>query len=399
MGDRSLSSAVTGKKPIHSLTLTEVCDLAPDRLEKSCKDANLIVVHSRELDDAGEANVGLASFETYLQQIKSAWSRLKNIGISEFVFTADHGFLLRDETTQVEKIYGSKRDPARRYVLSSDPRSEDEMTTVSLSALKYEGQEGYLLFRKDTAVFATGNPGATFVHGGNSLQERVIPVLMVSHRHQSSLAMVNYFIEVEPQPDLLGFSRIRVKVKPVPDAQSVLSFGRAKAISLALRVRDRADIQITIKDAPGAEVKNQQIQAPVDADWTELLFDLQGPRDERVQLEIFHPDGIETVASATTTQFFNVSGSLQGKTDPNIDSRSTIDWQTNFEDESIRNVFLHLQQHGSITEPELIQMLGNARHARRFALQFEEHLKKVPFSVRIETTSSGKLYVKQNQIN
>ncbi|MEH2118698.1 hypothetical protein [Nostoc sp.] len=37
-----------------------------------------------------------------------------------------------------------------------------------------------------------------------------------------------------------------------------------------------------------------------------------------------------------------------------------------------------------------------ARLVRRFSLDFEEHLKKVPFSVRIETTSNGKRYVKQN---
>ncbi|WP_277128010.1 hypothetical protein, partial [Chlorogloeopsis fritschii] len=72
------------------------------------------------------------------------------------------------------------------------------------------------------------------------------------------------------------------------------------------------------------------------------------------------------------------------------------DWQDSFEDETVRRVFFHLQQHGSITEPELNQILGSARLVRRFSLDFEEHLKKVPFSVRIETTSNGKRYVKQN---
>jgi hypothetical protein len=60
------------------------------------------------------------------------------------------------------------------------------------------------------------------------------------------------------------------------------------------------------------------------------------------------------------------------------------------------NVFLHLQQHGSLTEEELSQMLGNPRQARRFSRDFEQYVEKVPFSVRIETTSSGKRYVKQN---
>lgn len=387
MGDNSLDNVSAGRKRTRNLTLSEVCNLSTTSLKKSCSDANLIVVHSKEIDDAGEANVGIATFETWLQQINSAWNHLKSIGVNEFVFTADHGFLLQDQTTQVEKY----QNATRRYFLSQEPRSEDGIATVSLKALKYDGQEGYLLFRKDTGVFATSNPSATFVHGGNSLQERVIPVLTVSHRHQFNLAKVKYLIEATPDRELLGFSRIQLRVKPAPVAQGVLSFVAA-TINLALRVPDRPDIQVTIKDAPGAEVKNQQIRLAVEADSVEVLFDLKGQRDERVRIQVFHPDQVEDVEPTISSAYFNVSGSLQGEAA--IATLSSADWQ-DFKDESVRNVFLHLQQHGSITEPELNQMLGSARLVRRFALEFEEHLKQVPFSVRIETTSNGKRYVKQ----
>ena len=387
MGDRSVDNVSAGRKRTRSLSLLEVCNLPTTSLKKSC-DANLIVVHSKEIDDAGEANVGIATFETWLQQIKSAWNHLKSIGVNEFVLTADHGFLLQDQTTQIEKY----QNATRRYFFSQEPRSEDKIATVSLKALNYDGQEGYLLFRKDTAVFATGNPSATFVHGGNSLQERVIPVLTVSHRHQSNQAMVKYLIEATPVRELLGFSRIQLCVKPAPFAQGVLSFVAARAINLALRVPDRPDIQVIIKDAPGAEVRNQQIRLTVE-EWVEVLFDLKGQRDERVRLEVFHPDGAEDVEPTISSAYFNVSGSLQGKV--LVATESSSAYGQDFEDEAVRNVFLHLQQHGSITEAELNQMLGSARRVRRFALEFEEHLKKVPFSVKIETTSNGKRYVKQ----
>jgi single stranded DNA-binding protein len=68
----------------------------------------------------------------------------------------------------------------------------------------------------------------------------------------------------------------------------------------------------------------------------------------------------------------------------------------NLEDKGAQKVFLHLQKHTSITEQELIQMLGTARQVRRFSLNFEEYLKKVPFSVRIETNPSGKRYIRQS---
>lgn len=395
MSEKSIDSLGAGRKRARAIKLSEIRSRSVESLKKGgFGEIDLIVVHSQEIDDAGEANVGLATFETWLQHLKTAWSHLRSIGFNEFVFTADHGFLLQDRTTQ-HKPYGSKRDPDRRHVLMAEPRSEAGTVTVSLSALQYEGQEGYLLFRRDTANFATGNLGATFVHGGNSLQERVIPVLTVSHRHASETIKLKYLAEVKAERELLGFSRLQLRVKPAPGVQ--LTFIGARTVSLSLRVPNRPDIQLTIKDAPGIEVKNQVLQVPVESDWIEVLFDLKGSQGERVPVEIYHPEGTEEVEPTTTIDLFNVSGTLQVSAQaPPPEAVGGLEWHDRFEDEGVRQVFLHLQQHGSITEAELTQMLGNARKVRRFSMEFEEHLKQVPFSVRIETTATGKRYVRQN---
>src|SRR6201999_3653216 len=141
-------------------------------LAKKLKPASLVMIPSRDIDDAGEANVGLPTFESSLRQIKSAWHHLQLAGVKNFVFTADHGFLLQDETTET-KPQQTKREGNRRHVLDSQPRQGPGLVNVSVSSLGYEGITGYILFRDDTAVFDTGKPGATFVHGGNSPQERI----------------------------------------------------------------------------------------------------------------------------------------------------------------------------------------------------------------------------------
>ena len=396
MGDRSVGSVSNGRRRVRKLTLSDVCDRSTDSLKRGCADADLIVVHSKEIDDAGEANAGLITFEDYLRQLKSAWGHLKSIGVNEFVFTADHGFLLQDQTPQMLK-WGTVRDPQRRYALYPHPSHEADKVTVSLNSLGYDGQDGYLLFPRSTAVFVTGNAGATFVHGGNSLQERVIPVLTVSHRYQSALKLTKYLIEAEAKQELLGFSRVQVRVKPASSAQGILSFaGGTKLINLALRVRDRPDITIQIKDAPGATVNNQQVKVELDKDWLEILFDLTGPNDDRVRVEIYHPDALEDVEPAMPVTYFRVSGSRPVEETPPAKASNHADWQDSFADQSICNVFVHIQQHGAITEPELNQMLGTSRNVRRFSLAFEDYLKLVPFSVRIEASTSGKRYVKQN---
>ena len=391
MGDRSVDNLRQGRKKTRGVSLSDVCTWSTTSLKKSCGDADLIVVHSREIDDAGEANVGLATFETWLQHIKSAWSHLKNIGVNEFVFTADHGFLLQDHTTQ-EQPYGSKRDPNRRHIVSPEARAEAGMVHVSLSALGYDGQEGYLLLRRDTAVFATGKAGTTFVHGGNSLQERVIPVLTVSHRHRPQVSIARFSIEAEALPDLLGYSRLRVRVMP----SLQLSFVGTQTISLALRVPERPDVHVTMKEAINAEVHHQELRLAIGDTWVEVLFDLRGPRDERTRVELCHPEGVEQIEPYTIGAYFNVAGTGQQGDGAPVASPRTDAWQDYFDDLAIRSVFLHLQEHGSITEQELNQMLGSPRHVRRFALAFDTYVQQVPFSVRIETTNSGKRYVKHS---
>ena len=408
MGDKSIDNVSSGRRKVRSLDLADVCHKSTTSLKQSCANAHLIVVHSKEIDDAGEANVGLPTFEQWLQKIKQAWKHLRSIGIQEFVFTADHGFLLQDEETTQEITYGTKRDPKRRYVLSDEPRQENDTVTVSLNALNYEGQQGYLLFPKTTAVFATGKPHANFVHGGNSLQERVIPILTVSHQQAASTSKIlKYVIEAQVESELLGFSRIKLKLRQDPttiDGWALAYMGTEK-INLALRIGDRAkpgcgadrsDILITIKEAVGVELKNQELYLQADETWAEVLFDLRGNQDERVRIEIFHPDNVAEIEPLTLTSYFNVSGALIKDKSSSEPARATSnsDWQDSFSDANIKQVFLHLDRHNSITESELNQMLGSPRKARRFAGNLEQYLTRVPFSVKVETTSNGKRYVK-----
>ncbi len=393
MGERSVDAGGAGRKRARGFTLAEINDRPAASLKKSLANADLIVVRGKEIDAAGEADVGLAGFETLLRQIKSAWSHLNAVGVDEFVITADHGFLLQDNTTR-EKPYGSKRDPNRRYVFSKEPRAEKGATRVSLNALGYEGREGFLLFRRDTAVFATGKHGATFVHGGASLQERVIPVLTVSHASRGVVGKAEYRLTITPMEEIDGIQRVGVGIESA--RQLLLDFEAAQTVTLALRAPNRPDVRVAIKDAPGSRTLNQTFQLEVGKEPAEILFDLSGPRDERVRLEVFHPDKVENIAPEIVNAYFNVSGAAGDPAARAADAPSDQAWRDNFEDDAVKRVFIHLYKHGSVTETELYSILGSPRKARRFSLAFEEYADKVPFSVKIETGGGGKRYKKSD---
>ena len=394
MGMRSVG------KPALLLKLSEVCDANTPALTKQVKPHALVVVHSRDIDDAGEANVGLPTFESSLRQITAAWHHLQQAGVKQFVFTADHGFLLQDETTVV-RTFGTKRDPQRRHILDEHPRAESGMVNVSLSSLGYEGLTGYLLFHDDTAVFATGNPGATFVHGGNSPQERIIPVLTVTRKRIESSSLIEYAVEVKPEADVIGLHRIRLRIVFSKGSTKSLGFAAVRHIDLSLRVPDRDTIRVVLKDVVGpAELRTGGLKVPLGDEWTEVFFSLEGPTDERVRIEVHHPGSLEKVQSAAPDHWYSVSGArVASGTMAAVRAATPViassTWADAIADEAMRRVFVHIEKHGAITEGEITQLLGSPRAFRKFSLEFDVQLAKLPFRIRVEPGDGGKRYVRE----
>ncbi|ACL64502.1 PglZ domain protein [Anaeromyxobacter dehalogenans 2CP-1] len=387
----------TGAKQSVLLQLGEVCELEPEKLKRKIASARVVVVHGTEIDDAGEANLGPATFEIFLRQLRTAFAQLQKAGVKSFVFTADHGFLLLDETTQ-KVPYGSKRDPAQRYVLDEHPRAEQGMVNVSLSALGYDGLAGYLLFREDTAVFATGNAGATFVHGGNSPQERIIPVLTVRRERPLGRTLMAYRVDAERLPDAMGLRRVRVRLRAAHDDAGQLGFVAAPAVSVGMRAPGHPEVRATLKgvSGPGA-VEDGTLRLAMDADWTEVFFALEGPSSEAVRLEVYHPDAVEKVAPKPLDGWFDVDW-RRGSVEPVAPQpERVLDWSDALPAGGVRAVFEHLAVHGAITETEVTRMLGSPRAFRRFSLDFDEHVRKVPFRIRTEPGSDGKRYVKEGE--
>jgi hypothetical protein len=374
------------------LRLAEVCELEARALAAKLRDARIVVIHSREIDDAGEANLGLATFEITLGQIKAAWHHLQAAGVKQFVFTADHGFLLQDETTRAVS-FGKLGEASRRHALVAEPRSDADTTSVPLAQLGYDGVTGHLALRRDTAVFATGNTGATFVHGGNSLQERVIPVLTVSRRQAEAASLTAYKVEAKALPDDNGSRRLALRVLIAPSPQGSLAFIAASRVTVAIRVPHRADVLVTLKDAsPGGVLRGGSLQVPVGEAWTEVFFSLQGPQDEQVRVEVYHPDSIERVHPASPSVWFDVDGRQMVSESPPPPPVSA--WQDAFADQGVRAVFLHLEKFGAISEAEATKMLGSPFAFRKFSRELDEHMRNVPFRVVAKPGAEGKRYEK-----
>ena len=264
-------------KPALLLKLADVCEAITADLTKKVKPHPLVVVHSKEIDDAGEANVGLPTFESTLRQIKAAWHHLQLAGVKNCVFTADHGFLLQDETTEVRR-YDEREGRQRRHVLDDHPRAEAGMVNVSVSSLGYDGLSGYLLFREDTAVFVTGQPWRDLRPRGQQPARARDPR---AHRHTEA-RRAGWVLRVRRRGEPAGW-----RSWPAPPSRPGVPrqgddhgprFRVAGAVDLALRVPGRDAVRVICKDVSGAgKLKAGRVQVPVGEAWTEVFFGLEGP--------------------------------------------------------------------------------------------------------------------------
>jgi hypothetical protein len=374
--------------------------------------ARLVVVHSLEVDSAGENGFGPTVFDTIMQQLRAAHRLLREAGVRRFVFTADHGFLLLSDPSLGRITHGTKAEASRRHVVSAAPEAHKAKVSVPLAALGYdvegEGAGGpplHLVFPASTAVFHTHQGTSGFVHGGNSLQERVIPVLTVVHRAAAGADTARYVVTASAGPGTADMHQLRAQVG-VELGQRTLSFGGSQTVELRLRAPEAPEVVVDhVVALGGAAVERGAVVAKVGEEF-DLFFKLIGPDEVKVRVELGSATASEALRPMVLAERFAVSPTPRAKPTPvGVASsaeppptarppRPADDWIGALEP-SVREVFSHLAAHGVVTEEELGKMLGGARAARRFANELERHARQAPFDVRIDFVGGVKRFVRE----
>lgn len=376
-------------------TLEEVVSRDVASLRKSIARSRLVVVHSIGIDKAGESGFGLGEFERELQNIRAAWNRLYEAGVKRFVITADHGFLLHDSVTRNPRRHGNKTTPKRRHVVSELEVSHDGEVRVSSTELGYEGTKVCFIFPEDAAPFDTGEKAKDFVHGGNSLQERVIPVVTIQHRYQAGSEVARYRFDAERKPPVAHMHCVRARL--VQEGQTSLAYGGRKTVEVTLYCEGSAGAQLKIVDVRDAEHRANTIAAPVEG-WFEVFFRVTSDRAERVRVTMVHATGGSTVDPYQFAERFDAEVRLGSMPAPEpvaiAEAAGDLAWLNDLPEGGVRNVFKHLANHGSINETEATAMLGGPRKFRSFSRRLDTYVAVAPFRVRVEVASGVKCYVR-----
>ena len=374
-------------------TLSEFFNFT-DRKLKKFGAAGFAVIAVPDIDEMGEAgalNVGLDYFDTMIIRIKNAVEKFKAQGYEEFLITSDHGFLLGDETLKIKRA-PLLENADRRHAYDS-PRDSETLISASPQNLNYEMEDRTRSFIFDRTTHILNGNRKEFYHGGNTLQERLVPVLTFSYTAQLKDNSGTFDLQIEKAPPLMGFDHIIVKPKAAGDHLFILS-------SIEVEFLAEQGIQLDIQDVGGAKRNGNILTLPVN-EKTDILFKLS--KGDKPKGKIFFTATRENtiLMNAVFQEFFNVidySPAAVGVTNtvpPGPTVAETHDFSEEIPEE-FHAALQHLKKHGSLTEQYLGNTLGGGpggmRKARRFANKIDSWLTLLPFGITIEQTAEGKIY-------
>ncbi|MFC1531519.1 PglZ domain-containing protein, partial [Gemmatimonadota bacterium] len=197
------------------LTLDECLTLKTKQLHKRVEDASLILLRSQELDEIGEADK-LVQARQWMAQVlanlRQAVARLTSAGASAFVIVADHGFLLRDDITDAEKLdppTGEVIELHRRCVIGRGLVSSATAPVFDASELGVGG-ELQLAFPRGVNVFKVPGGNLSYVHGGISLQELIVPVIVYRPEAVTTSGKAQVTLEVTAKKATTAFLQVKL---------------------------------------------------------------------------------------------------------------------------------------------------------------------------------------------
>ena len=368
-----------------------------DRKLNRIVDKKLLVLTALDIDKMGESGAlsyGIDYFETGIGRLKTAVMKLKEKGFEEFIITADHGFLLGDESLQINKA--PKLSNVERRHATDTYRNSKNLISVKLIHLNYktEDPDKSFIFERSTHILNTTRK--TFYHGGNTLQERLVPVIAFSFTKNLPDSSGSFDLQIRKKPETLGFHRISVLPRPRDGFLFALS-------EIEIQILSDDGVIFEIGDVVGGRCIGDLLILPVGVE-TEILFKLSKGDQPKAQIYFQATKQAISLQNSSFDEFFDVKDygipvqttSTQKKSYDTKDSPS-LKFSSEIPEE-FHIALAHLNKHGSLTETFLVNTLGGdrtaSRKARRFALKIEEWLPYLPFDLGIELTSEGIEYRK-----
>lgn len=174
----------------------DVLNMNKSSRRETFKGKKLIYIYHDTVDAIGdnpatEANTFQAA-EKAIEQLSMLVRMIRNdLSGTNIFITADHGFLFQKDDLEasdlLEKEQINVMDMKRRYMLSEEYKEVSGQLTIDTSQYIENEKPLYAYVPKATIRYRIQGAGAKFVHGGASLQEVVVPLLIIKNKRVGQL--------------------------------------------------------------------------------------------------------------------------------------------------------------------------------------------------------------------
>ncbi|MEM0498294.1 MAG: PglZ domain-containing protein [Methanothrix sp.] len=263
-------------------------------VEAEIKRADLIVITSTEIDSLCESdNLSLARtfMNDLLSRLQKAIRNLAKLGVSRVVVSSDHGFLLVEEIgadMSIEPPGGETIELHRRVWVGRGGASDPAYLRASLSDL---GLRGALEIATpcSLACFVAKGRSRAYLHGGLSLQELVIPVLVLKPRDlRQTGEKISWSIDLRSKKLTTSYFSVNLSASSKPTVLCI------EPRRIRLEIRDGNEcISRTVSASYGLDETTGEVEmVPSDKEtWrmrdnTVTLHVVRYPKDKFVSLHI-----------------------------------------------------------------------------------------------------------------
>ena len=159
------------------------------RIKAEIAGQKVIYIYHNSIDATGD-NISTESkvfnaVEESFSEIQAIIKKLQNLSISNVVITSDHGFIYkRNDIEEMDKTPNEIKDAIlakRRFMLVSNPAQTEMAKKVSLDYI-VENRDIDVVLPYGINLFKKQGESKKYVHGGDSLQEIVIPIIQIDNK-------------------------------------------------------------------------------------------------------------------------------------------------------------------------------------------------------------------------
>jgi hypothetical protein len=195
--------------------LGDLLSMPQKKLQAAIGDADLVVIRTQEIDALGEGTslyLARKLMSDIIGDVRTATDRLAGLGFGTFVYAADHGHVLLPEIAPgsiAQQPPGEWKMVKRRSLLGSSISRSGGVTIMPASHVGITGPVREYAVPSGLTAFTAGHG---YFHEGLSLQECLVPVVVLKARGVRPIAGGREEVEIRYRSDRFTSHVVGVRV-------------------------------------------------------------------------------------------------------------------------------------------------------------------------------------------